>query len=150
MSANRPALIHRPSRTLARARSAAIAVALLYATSAWSTESAAWQDAEDAYARDHYAVALDGFQRLAAQGDARAAERAGLMLLYGERLYGTQVPRDTHRAGRLLVQASKGGREAAQHLLKRPAAMFNATAPINAAGPIAAEEEPYVLGPYGC
>jgi TPR repeat protein len=79
----------------------------------------AWSQAESAYESSHYAQALEIYQALAAKGDARAAERAGHMLVQGESLYGDAVPRDTARGAQLLKQAANAGSPTAAYLLSR-------------------------------
>lgn len=98
----------------------------------------AWNAAEEAYATQHFAAAVQAYERLAGQGDVHAAEIAGQMLLHGESLYGKAVPRDLGRARALLAQAARGGSAVAALLL----AHLADTSP--------QVEEPYVPGPYGC
>jgi TPR repeat protein len=77
-----------------------------------------WLHADEAYAADHFAAALEIYVQLATSGDARAAELAGQMLFMGERLYGKQVARDLGRAIELLTQAQRAGRPIAEYLLQ--------------------------------
>jgi TPR repeat protein len=77
-----------------------------------------WLQADEAYAADHFAAALEIYLQLALSGDARAAELAGQMLFMGERLYGAQVVRDLGRAIELLTQAKRAGRPIAEFLLE--------------------------------
>jgi len=107
--------------------------------------SAAWQAAQDAYDKQHYAASLAMFERLAAQGDARAAARAGEMLLYAHRLYPKAVAHDLPRAVRWLEQAATGGSLPARWLLDRVKAT-----PRGAAATDEAQDAPYVPGPHGC
>ncbi len=79
----------------------------------------AWARADGAYEIQHYAQALEIYQQLAARGDAVAAERAGMMLAQGEKLYGEAVRRDPSEAARLLTQAARAGSTTAQHVLSR-------------------------------
>jgi hypothetical protein len=85
-----------PRRALAAA--ACLAWAATLASSAAFAEPEAHAEAAQAYQRQHFAAALAGYERLAMQGDCEAAERAGLMLLFGQRLYGDAAPRDLARA----------------------------------------------------
>ena len=64
-----------------------------------------------------YSRSLALYERLAANGDAEAAERAGFMLLQGDAFYGRQVRRDVGRATALLVQAARSGRPGAGFML---------------------------------
>jgi TPR repeat protein len=73
--------------------------------------------AQQAYYQGQYRQALQRFERLAASGNAEAAEAAGFMLLLGEPLYGAQVPCDLPRARAYLVQAARSGRAGAGFML---------------------------------
>lgn len=73
--------------------------------------------ADREYEVQHYDRALALYEELATAGDARAAELAGQMLLFGEALYGTAVPRDRARATRWLRQAASADHPLARHLL---------------------------------
>lgn len=140
-------------RASAGLRNATVVAALLVSLSgtAWSADGtsveARWQAAEDAYATQHFAVALHDFEQLAKQGNLNAAERAGQMLFFGEPLYGKAVPRDPKRASQWLTQAAKGGSEVSALLLQRIALPARAVAAEAADAPA---DEPYVPGPFGC
>ncbi len=96
---------------------AALSLALLPTFAGASPD--AWALADEAYESQHYGEALDLYSKLAAGGDARAAEVAGHMLVVGETLYGNAVRRDPERAARLLEQAAAAGRPVATYLLRR-------------------------------
>jgi hypothetical protein len=135
------------------ARGLAIMLSLLAATtsSAQSADesgsSAAWQAARDAYARQHFFTAIQALEQLAKQGDVRAAELVGQMLFFGERVYGTAVPRDVKRAQHWLTQAAEGGSTIAAFLLDQARA---ATQPSGSPAAVQPADEPYVPGPHGC
>jgi TPR repeat protein len=73
--------------------------------------------ANRAYYFGDYATALSIYMHHAADGNAEAAERAGLMLLAGPGLYGRQVRADPDRAAALLEEAAWAGRQSAVQLL---------------------------------
>jgi TPR repeat protein len=98
-----------------RFATAALAIASLSNAASASTED--WDRANDEYQAQHYGYALEIYERIAATGDARAAELAGHMLAIGESLYGSSVQRDPARAVQLLSQAARAGRPVAAHLL---------------------------------
>jgi TPR repeat protein len=83
-----------------------------------SASPEAWEDADREYQADRFANALQGYQQLAAAGDARAAERAGQMLVVGQSLYGDAVPSDPLKAVALLRQAARAGLPVAAHLIR--------------------------------
>ena len=70
-----------------------------------------------AYYRGQFQIALQNFERHALAGDAEAAERAGLMLLVGQTLYGEQVQANHERAAVFLAEAAQAGRAGAQAAL---------------------------------
>jgi TPR repeat protein len=72
---------------------------------------------ESEYEVQHYAAALAAFERAGESGDLRAQELAALMHLYGNAIYGAQVPRDEKRAEVWLLRAAVQGSEVARTLL---------------------------------
>lgn len=94
-----------------------------------------------AYAAGRYDLALTRFERLAAGGDATAAEMAGQLLYYGETVYGPAVGRNHRLASRYLLQAAQAGRPLARYLLDR--IMAPAMTPPD-------DADTYVPGPHGC
>jgi TPR repeat protein len=68
-----------------------------------------------------YAKALADFQEAARQGNREAQKISGLMLLYGEKLYGEEVRADQGQAIKWLTVAAAGGCEVSAHLLRRHA-----------------------------
>lgn len=66
-----------------------------------------------------YAEALHHFTQAAAQGHRHARRTAGLMLLYGEKLYGQEIRQDRLRAMKLLGQAAGQGCELSTLVLKQ-------------------------------
>ncbi len=102
--------------------------------------AALWAATERHFAAQRYADALWGYERLAVHGDARAAERAGAMLLAGPAMYGDAVRQDPARAETWLRQAAAAGRPEAKRLVER---LEWRDAP-------GAQEPRYVPGPHGC
>lgn len=102
-------------------RTITLSAALLAAalcTSAWSAGPAnPIEEANHAYYLEQYARSLSVYQKLAAAGNAEAAERAGFMLFQGDALYGRQIKRDPERARALLTQAAMAGRPGAGFML---------------------------------
>jgi TPR repeat protein len=66
-----------------------------------------------------YAQALSHFQAAAVQGDRNAQRTSGLMLLYGERLYGAEVHADKLQAMKLLRAAAQSGCEVSARMLSQ-------------------------------
>ena len=100
-------------------RFATVALAIASLSNAASASTEDWDRADDEYQAQHYGNALAIYERMAATGDARAAELAGHMLALGESLYGSAVRGDPVRAVKLLSQAARAGRPVAAHLLRR-------------------------------
>jgi TPR repeat protein len=123
------------SSRLAMARQALTCVLLLAAAA--SVRAQGMPEADAAFHSGRYAVALAQYERLAARGDAAAAERAAHMLLLGESLYGTAVVRDSARAVTYLQQAAKAGSASGALLLQR----------LDVTPSAQASDHP---GPYGC
>ncbi|MFW5330622.1 hypothetical protein [Hydrogenophaga sp. ZJX-1] len=94
-----------------------IGAILLAAASFASAEPLRIDAAHQAYHGGEYQRSLVLYERLAAQGNAEAAERAGYMLLQGAAAYGPQIPRDLARATALLEQAAGAGRQTALFFL---------------------------------
>lgn len=92
-----------------------LAVAMACGVSA--KEAPGIAEAHHAYYLEQFSRSLTIYEKLAATGNAEAAERAGFMLLQGNGLYGRQIKRDVGRAHALLVQAAKAGRPGASFLL---------------------------------
>lgn len=67
----------------------------------------------------HYAQALDHFDQAAARGDREALRTAGLMLFYGEDLYGQEVHKDWIKAVHLLSEAARQGCRVSASVLRR-------------------------------
>lgn len=75
--------------------------------------------AKEAMADGRYGVALTHLIVAADQGDVDAQRTAGLMLLYGEQVYGAEVIRDVARAKVLLSRAAANGCEVSKHAHSR-------------------------------
>lgn len=97
--------------------------------------------APDAVAVAAAAGSLPELERLAARGDARAAEVAGRILYTGRTPRGDAVTRDLPRARAYLAQAAAGGSAEAALLVARIDGAVDADA---------ADQSAYVPGPYGC
>lgn len=68
-----------------------------------------------------YAQALHYFTQAAAHGHRDAMRTAGLMLLYGEKLYGPEVHRDWVMGMHLLAEAANRGSKISALVLKQVA-----------------------------
>jgi TPR repeat protein len=77
----------------------------------------ALDEANRAYYDGDYLLSLSMYERLAREGDAAAAERAGFMLLDSGQAHAGRVRPDPERARALLVQAARAGRPGAAFLL---------------------------------
>lgn len=97
--------------------SALLAGLALAAQSAQANDSRALAESE--YEVQHFAAALDAFERGGHSGDLRSQEMAALMHLYGNVLYGAQVPRDERRAEEWLMRAALQGSEVARFVLAK-------------------------------
>jgi TPR repeat protein len=98
-----------------------IAIALFAAAAlapAIAHASDALERAEEACENYQWREALAWFEVVAESGDARAQQIAGLMNLYGERLY-PGVARDVGRAKAWLYRAEAQGSEEAKYILSR-------------------------------
>src|SRR5450830_1449739 len=81
-------------------------LALFFSTSATMAADRSYELGMEAATNYRYAEALMHFQAAAERGDQAAQRNLGLMLLYGERLYGNDVRRDHEQAKRWLQTAS--------------------------------------------
>jgi TPR repeat protein len=96
--------------------SAVLAAALFVPTVAYPNE--ALDRAEEACENYDWPQALAWFEVAAQDGDRRAQQIAGFMLLYGDRLY-SGVQRDYERARTWLERAKAQGSEEARYMLSR-------------------------------
>lgn len=78
----------------------------LSAHASGETELEAGLEAASEY---RYAHAFELFRQAAEKGNAEAQRNAGLMALYGERLYGAEVPRNQVEAEKWLASAARSG-----------------------------------------
>lgn len=85
------------------------------ATDADTEYAAGVQAAEDG----HYAEALQHFSQAATEGHRRAMRAAGLMLLYGEPLYGQAIHQDRVQAMKWLSRAAALDCEVSKLVLKQ-------------------------------
>lgn len=81
--------------------------------------SDAYVEGVAAQADYRYAQALEKFLVAANEGNQHAQRKAGLMLLYGERVYGVEVKQNRPLAIQLLKQAASSGCEVSQHMLAK-------------------------------
>lgn len=75
------------------------------------------ENAREMFADYRYAEGLIPLQRAAQAGDRQARRDLGLMLLYGENLYGPAIPRDHVQAKQWLRLARAEGCEVSRHVL---------------------------------
>ena len=101
-------------RTLA---STASLVVLAFGPIVCAQHAATIEQAHPAYYLGQHDRSLALYQQLAAGGNAEAAERAGFMLLQGERSRAGPAARDAGRAMELLLQAAQAGRPGAGFIL---------------------------------
>ncbi len=92
---------------------------LVMLTSGSFAASDAYLEGVAAQADYRYAQALDKFLVAANEGNPHAQRKAGLMLLYGERVYGMEIKQNRPLAIQLLKQAASGGCEVSQHMLTK-------------------------------
>lgn len=77
-----------------------------------------WTEAMEALGDYNYARAMPLIRRSAAEGNMRAQEMLGLMLIHGEALYASAAQPDRAEALQWLARAAGQGSEVAQHLLR--------------------------------
>ena len=94
------------------------ATVLLLATSVAFAVNPSYERGVEANEDYRYSEALMHFMFAAEQGDPNAQRNLGLMLLYGERLYSRNVPRNHEQAKRWLLAASRQGCEVSSFMLK--------------------------------
>lgn len=75
--------------------------------------------AQDLFAEHRYAVGLAPLRQAAEAGDRDARRTLGLMLLYGQALYGTEVPTNREEGLRWLRLAAAAGCETSSHVLAK-------------------------------
>lgn len=92
-------------------------------------------DAGFAAAEDFdYAGALEHFRAAGEAGDVQGARIAGLMLLYGETLYGPAVKQDRAAAIKLLRTAAAGGCEVSAAMVRKVSMEGISAPPMASAG----------------
>jgi TPR repeat protein len=92
--------------------------ALLLSTPAAVAASRSYERGLEATSNYRYSEALMHFQAAAEQGERSAQRTLGLMLLYGERLYGPDIHRNHEQAKRWLQAAAASGCEVSAFMLK--------------------------------
>jgi len=101
------------------ALSVLLAVALSISTSGVMAANLSFDEVLQAVQDGDYATAAARVHVVAEQGDPRAQEILGFMLIWGERLYGAAVRTDPVAGRKWLAQAASSGREAAAFYLRR-------------------------------
>jgi TPR repeat protein len=77
-----------------------------------------WTDAMEALGDYNYPKAMPLIRQSAADGNVRAQEMLGLMLIHGEALVASAIQPDRVEALQWLTKAAAQGSEVAQHLLR--------------------------------
>ena len=96
----------------------ATAAALLFTGFPTMASGPLYEQGLEAVGDYRYSVALMNFTAAAERGDRDAQRSLGLMLLYGERLYGSDVHLDRQRGERWLRAAAAQGCEVSSFMLK--------------------------------
>ena len=94
------------------------AAALLLSTPATLAADPSYERGLEATSNYRYSEALMHFTVAADRGDRAAQRNLGLMLLYGDLLYGRDVPRNREQANRWLQAAAAQGCEVSSFMLK--------------------------------
>lgn len=95
-----------------------VAALLLAVPAAMSASRSPYELGLEAVRDYRYSEALMHFQAAAEQGERGARRNLGLMLLYGDQLYGKEVPRNQAQAKRWLQAAASDGCEVSAFMLK--------------------------------
>lgn len=95
-----------------------VATLLLAVPVAMSASRSSYELGLEAVQDYRYSEALMHFQTAAEQGERGARRNLGLMLLYGDQLYGKEVPRNQAQAKRWLQAAASEGCEVSAFMLK--------------------------------
>lgn len=99
------------------------ALLLVVALQPLSAQAASMRETATAKAEEgRHALALADYRSAAEEGDRAAQRIAGLMLYYGERLYGEEVRQDIAAARRYLAMAASQGCEVSKFMLGKLAA----------------------------
>ncbi len=106
------------SKLLRRLCAALLFTALAPLAQAGAPESA-FEAGQQAAAESRYAQALEHYTQAAALGHRDAMRNAGLMLLYGEHLYGSHVHQDWIQAVHLLAAATLKGCKVSARVLQQ-------------------------------
>lgn len=96
-----------------------LALVALFAMSPAQAASPGYDRGLEAVADYHYAESLAHFQVAAESGDAEAQRTLGLMLLYGSKLYGAEIPGNFVQAVRWLQSAAAQGCPVSALVLKK-------------------------------
>lgn len=97
---------------------AGVGLFLLVGTASSHTEEH-MSAAQDPFAEHRYAAGLVPLRQAAETGDRDARRTLGLMLLYGQALYGTEVPTKREEGLRWLRLAAAAGCETSRHVLAK-------------------------------
>lgn len=95
-----------------------VALLLLAVPAAQAASSSSYEQGLEAVTHYRYSEALMHFQAAAEQGNRDAERNLGLMLLYGDRLYGGDVVRNQGQARRWLQAAARDGCEVSTFMLR--------------------------------
>lgn len=88
-------------------------------TSSHAEDKLMLASAREMFAEHRYAAGLVPLQKAAEMGDPDARRTLGLMLLYGQSLYTTEVPTNREQGLRWLRMAAVDGCEISRHMLAK-------------------------------
>lgn len=94
-------------------------MALLFITATSSHAAGNLSAAQEMFTEHRYAAGLVHLRKAAETGDRNARRTLGLMLLYGEALYDTEVPTNREDGLKWLRLAAAEGCETSMHVLKK-------------------------------
>jgi TPR repeat protein len=105
------------ARKLSRTLVIGVGIFLISATACHAEGNLA--TAQEMFAEHRYAAGLVPLRKAAEIGDRNARRTLGLMLLYGEALYGAEVPTDREQGLRWIRLAAVDGCEISRHVLAK-------------------------------
>ncbi len=92
---------------------------IAFTTSSHAQDKLMLASAMEMFAEQRYAAGLVPLQKAAEMGDRDASRTLGLMLLYGQSLYNTEVPTNREQGLRWLRMAAGDGCEISRHMLAK-------------------------------
>ncbi len=92
---------------------------IAFTTSSHAEDKLQLASAMEMFAEHRYAAGLVPLQKAAEMGDRDARRTLGLMLLYGQSLYNTEVPTNREQGLRWLRMAAGDGCEISQYMLTK-------------------------------